>query len=99
MGIIGNNNIVKSDNEQLLNAPYGMQGAMVITDVAMHSGEWYCIMAIEDGTQLTTSDCLVNWAENGTTFSTNLMLITGVPYYGNFTQVRIQSGKIIAYNK
>jgi hypothetical protein len=99
MGIIGNNQIVKSDNEQLLNASYGMQGAMVITDTAEHSGDWYCIVAIEDGTELIATDCRVNWNENGSAFTTNLELITGVPYYGDFKVVRIQSGKIIAYNK
>ena len=99
MGIIGNNQIVKSDNEQLLNAPYGQQGATLITNTNQHTGDWYCIVPVEDGTQVTMSDCQVNWNENGTALSTDLELMTGVAYYGDWTAIALASGKVLAYNK
>ena len=99
MGIIGNNQIVKSDNEQLLNAPYGMQGAILITDTNQHIGDWYCIVSVEDSTQLTMADCLVNWNENGGALSTNLLLLTGVVYYGDWKSVTLAAGKVLAYTK
>tara|TARA_R110002051_G_scaffold221715_1_gene285291 strand:- start:394 stop:687 length:294 start_codon:yes stop_codon:yes gene_type:complete len=96
--IIGSKKIV-TDTEQLMNAPYGMQGADVITNTTTYQGEWYCIMSIEDNTTLNMSDTKVNWQQNRTAFSSNLDLITGVPYYGNFTTLKLVDGKIIAYNK
>jgi len=99
MGIIGNNQIVKSDNEQLLNAPYGMQGADVITDTADHVGNWYCIMSLEDNTTLDASSCAVNWTLNGAAFTLDMDLITGVPYYGDWRTISLEDGKVIAYKK
>jgi|TARA_Y100000310_G_C20442368_1_gene696719 hypothetical protein len=99
MGIIGNNQIVKSDNEQLLNAPYGMQGATLITDTNQQFGDWYCIVSVEDSTQLTMADCLVNWSENGGTPTTDLFLLTGVVYYGDWKSVTLAAGKVLAYTK
>lgn len=99
MGIIGNNQIVNSDNEQLLNAPYGQQGAMLITNTNQHTGDWYCIVSVEDGTQLSMSDCNVNWSENGAVPTTDLFLLTGVVYYGDWTSVTLLGGKVLAYNK
>ena len=97
--IIGSKKIV-TDTERLMNAPYGMQGADVITNTATHqNGEWYCIMSIEDNTTLDMSDTVVNWQQNRTAFSVDLDLITGVPYYGNFTTLKLVDGKVIAYKK
>ena len=101
MSIIGNNNKVNSSNEELLNAPYGMQGADIITNAEPHLHEpgWYCIMSIEDDTTLDASGCAINWNENGGNFTTDLDLITGVPYYGDFRGLELVDGKIIAYRK
>ena len=99
MGIIGNNQIVKSDNEQLLNAPYGMQGANIINNTAAQSGSWYCIIAIADNTTLDVSGCTINWEENGGALSTDLDLITGLPYYGDFSAVQLVDGAVICYSK
>ena len=96
--------------EQLLNAPYGMQGASVITDTNQHTGDWYCIISIEDGTILgNIGDVKCNWDTNGvltTPFTSaapfgvnQLPIPTGVPLYGHFTQLALNTGKIVAYKR
>ena len=90
----------RTNEEQLLNAPYGMQGAMIINNTGQHYGNWYCIMAIADDTTISASDTTCNWMENTTSdFTTNLDLITGVPYYGDFSIIQLVDGAIIAYNQ
>ena len=73
----------------------------VKTNTAAHYGDWYCIMSLEDNTTLdfSSSATAVYWQENGATPSTDLDLITGVPYYGDFSAIQLFDGKIIAYNK
>ena len=90
---------VSSTVEQLLNAPYGIQGADIISSTDPQKGSWYCIIAIADNSQLDVSGVTVNWTENGLALSTDLDLITGLPYYGDFTQLELTGGKIIAYKK
>jgi hypothetical protein len=85
--------------EQLLNAPYGMQGANIINNTAAQSGAWYCIIAIADNTTLDVSGCTINWEENGGALSTDLDLITGLPYYGDFSAVQLVDGAVICYSK
>jgi len=91
--------------EQLLAAPYGMQGATVITTGAdVHSVHGYCLVAIEDGTQLDASNCVVNWTEDlsasaSGVLTTDIVLPVGVPFYGDFKQVTILAGKAILYRK
>ena len=99
MGNIKKVNEVRTTVEQLLNAPYGMQGANIISNAAVHPGSWYCIIAIADNTTLDVSGCTVNWEENSTAISTDLDLITGLPYYGDFSAVKLIDGSIICYNK
>ena len=99
MTLIKNNVKTVNPTEDLLKAPYGLQGADVITNDSDHIGDWYCVMSIEDNTTLDASSCAVNWTTNGATFSTDLDLITGVPYYGNWTTVSLTDGKVIAYRK
>lgn len=96
-------NDVSTKTEQLLNAPYGMQGADIITTAARIEGSYYCIIAIEDNTTLdwtamgTTTD--VNWEHPGVVSDFDLDLITGVPYYGDFKAVQLVDGKVIAYKQ
>ena len=88
-----------SPTEDLLKAPYGLQGAELITDTNDHSGDWYCIVSVEDDTTLDASSCVVNWTTNGAAFSTDLDLITGVPMYGDWTTISLTDGKVLAYRK
>ena len=99
---------VHSTQDQLLNAPYGQQGVTLITDLEAHGGEWYCIVAIEDGTTLGASGTMLcNWDLNGVggqnpqapLLHANLPLPTGVPLYGYFTQLQLSVGKIVAYKR
>jgi len=99
MGNVKSVTDVTTKVEQLLNAPYGMQGADLISNTAAHLGSWYCIMAYEDDTTLDVSGCTINWTENAGALSTDIDLVTGVPYYGNFTKLTLVDGKIIAYKK
>ena len=94
--------------DQLLAAPYGQQGASIITDTVAHFGDWYCIVSIEDGTTTGASSTMnCNWDLNGagggnenTAFThANLALPTGVPLYGHFTKITLSVGKVIAYKR
>tara|TARA_R110000787_G_scaffold50721_7_gene120626 strand:+ start:6617 stop:6916 length:300 start_codon:yes stop_codon:yes gene_type:complete len=86
--------------EDLLKAPYGQQGANVINNTAKHYGHFYCIIAIADNTTLDVSASIVNWEENGAnTVTTDIDLITGLPYYGDFKAVALVDGSIMAYYK
>ena len=91
--------------EQLLAAPYGMQGATIITTTgAEHAVTGYCMVAIEDGTQLDMSSCDTNWREDINASATgepvtDLVLPVGVPFYGDFSRIFLLSGKVIVYNK
>ena len=101
MTLIKNNVTTTNPTEDLLKAPYGTQGADIITDTNDHQGDWYCIISIEDNTTLDNSSCVINWKYNGGAFTaaTDLDLITSLPYYGDFTQLSLVDGKIIAYRK
>lgn len=101
-------NLVKSEHEintkeeQLLNAPYGQQGAVIICTEAVNVvGEFYCVMALRDDVVLST-ETKVNWkASNGNINPTvdagnwtdqpsptyDIPLPVGMPFYGNFTMV------------
>jgi len=102
MGIIGNNQIVKSDNEQLLNAPFGQQGATIITDTTVYTGDWYCVVALTDNTELDVSGTIVNWTQNATSTLTNdVPMIAGVPMYGDLKAIQLAGASctVIAYHK
>tara|TARA_R100000501_G_C2518380_1_gene46728 strand:+ start:205 stop:516 length:312 start_codon:yes stop_codon:yes gene_type:complete len=103
MTLIKNNVKTTNPTEDLLKAPYGTQGADIIANDADHLGDWYCMISIEDNTTLDNSSCVVNWTLNGTNAlflsGTNLELITGLPYYGDFTQMSLTDGKVIMYRK
>ena len=99
MTLIKNNVKTVNSTEDLLKAPYGLQGADIINNANSQVGDWYCIMSIEDNTTLDVSGCTVNWNENGAALSSDIDLITGVPFYGNFTAVELIDGKVIAYRK
>lgn len=109
-----NERLVKSPDEtvnpteQLLGAPYGMQGADLFTDTTANVGKWYCLVAVIDGVTLSASGTIVNWNEDpgpsaiGATWTTNLPLPTGVPFYGDFTQIQIAGGgasMVLAYRQ
>ena len=99
MALIKNNVKTTNPTEDLLKAPYGQQGMDFITDANDHQGDWYCMVSIEDNTTIDASSMLVNWKENGGALSTDFDLITGLPYYGDFTQISLTDGKVIAYRK
>jgi len=99
MTLIKNNVTTVNTTEDLLKAPYGIQGADIINNTSAQSGDWYCIVSIEDNATLDVSGCTVNWRENGAALSTDIDLITGVPFYGDFTVVKLVDGKVIAYRK
>ena len=103
MTLIKNNVTTTNPTEDLLKAPYGTQGADIITDANDHQGDWYCMISIADNTTLDNSSCVINWTLNGTsagfTGGTDLDLITGLPYYGDFTQMSLTDGSVIMYRK
>lgn len=85
----------RTKEEQLLNAPYGQQGAVIINeeDTAI-KGEFYCIIAIRDDVVLSSSLTKVNWGEfDGglagpiAAWDTDIPLPVGLPFYGSFESV------------
>ena len=64
--LVKNENEITTKEEQLLNAPYGQQGAVIITkesidDGSVVYGDFYCIMALRDDVVLDTTRTNVNW--------------------------------------
>jgi len=100
-------NLVKSEHEintkeeQLLNAPYGQQGAVIICNETVNVvGEFYCVMALRDDVVLST-ETKVNWKAVNSTIAPavnagnwtgqaaayDIPLPVGMPFYGDFTMV------------
>ena len=92
---------MRNSTEQLLDAPYGMQGADIITTDVPHIGKWYCIVAAIDNITLDSANCVVNWNENpgiggaGAVWASDFTLPTGVPFYGDFTKITIRGSDMI----
>tara|TARA_B110000858_G_scaffold156504_1_gene178916 strand:- start:5553 stop:5951 length:399 start_codon:yes stop_codon:yes gene_type:complete len=63
--LVKNENEITTKEEQLLNAPYGQQGAVIIShesaDGSIVYGDFYCIMALRDDVVLKTTNTNVNW--------------------------------------
>ena len=106
-------NLVKSEHEintkeeQLLNAPYGQQGAKIICRETQNvPGEFYCVMALRDDVVLST-ETIVNWdAVNsvatgvapwtGQSSTYDIPLPVGMPFYGAFTMIDLADMSSIA---
>jgi len=92
---------INTKEEQLLNAPYGQQGAVIISEEdVMIEGNFYCIMALRDDVVLQNADTSVNWNvkyPSGTATmmepwpqsaaTQDLPMPVGMPFYGNFTAI------------
>jgi len=63
---------IRTNEEQLLNAPYGQQGAVILCETSnvcdgLQSqvvGDFYCIIAIKDDVMLYACQTEVNWDQN-----------------------------------
>tara|TARA_R110001606_G_scaffold213976_1_gene361819 strand:- start:87 stop:476 length:390 start_codon:yes stop_codon:yes gene_type:complete len=112
---IGRESLVKSAHEtttkeeQLLNAPYGQQGAVVITmeNTAWAVGDFYCIMALRDDVVLQADLTEVNWEllSGSAAVSTSpypggspggdIPLPVGLPLYGDFKVIQLKDQSAI----
>jgi len=94
---------INTKEEQLLNAPYGQQGAVIITkELAKVEGDFYCIMAVRDDVVLQNDQTNVNWkvCNSATPVTTidwpqslatnDIPLPVGMPFYGNFKSVELK---------
>jgi hypothetical protein len=104
---------VQTKNDQLLNAPYGQQGAIhIIATDKRFEGEFYCLIAIRDDVKLDASATDVNWTEgqaiNGEAmWESDFMMPVGLPFYGDFKSVGLvpvagedaDAPKLVAYRK
>jgi hypothetical protein len=95
----------RTNEEQLLNAPYGQQGAVVFcTENVPVKGDFYCLMAIRDDVILDGENTYVNWDEmndlsgppptynpgtSGVMWEENIPLPVGLPFYGDFKQIQL----------
>ena len=89
----------RTQEEQLLNAPYGQQGAVVISaEDKPVVGEFYCIIALRDDVVLQTTGSDVNWGvldgllQQATPWQSagslqNIPLPVGLPFYGKFSSI------------
>mgnify|MGYP003676804948 CR=1 FL=1 len=86
--------------EQVLMAPYGQQGALIIYEPDItFTGEFYCIVCLADDVKLDASRTDVNWGFDintaGQSYSTlggtqgDMVLPVGLPMYGNFKSVGV----------
>ena len=94
---------IRTKEEQLLNAPYGQQGAVVFcTENVPVRGDFYCLMAIRDDVILDGEFTEVNWDEmndlaapimnpqsSGVMWEENIPLPVGLPFYGDFKQIQL----------
>lgn len=68
------------------------QTATLLTDTAVHAGEWHSLHFISD----TKFDGLTsNWGGNSIT--NTLQFTSGTTVYGKFTGIHLKSGAILAY--
>lgn len=95
---------ISTKEEQLLNAPYGQQGAVIISEEStIVEGNFYCIIALRDDVILQTDQTNVNWnvkfpsgtaammqpwPQSGAT--QDIPLPVGMPFYGNFKSVELK---------
>ena len=97
--LVKNAHEINTKEEQLLNAPYGQQGAVIIcTETVNVVGEFYCVMALRDDVVLST-ETIVNWKTTNSPAvgvgnwtgqpspTYDIPLPVGMPFYGNFTMV------------
>lgn len=82
-----------------LSSSFGRQGSTYITDTDAHSGRFGIIQALAS-TVIESLTSATN--ENGDVIVagtlTTVPLPAGVCIYGYFTDIRLQSGKVMAYN-
>jgi len=90
---------IRTQEEQLLNAPYGQQGAVVLSEEDVRVPvDFYCVMALRDDVILGAEITVVNWDElqvgatpipsvGPQSWITDIPLPVGMPFYGNFTSV------------
>ena len=102
--LVKHENEISTKEEQLLNAPYGQQGAVIITkELAKVEGDFYCIMSLRDDVVLQADQTNVNWkAVNTNTtpptyidwpqsqVTNDIPLPVGMPFYGNFKSVELK---------
>jgi len=91
--LVKGNHEINTKEEQLLNAPYGQQGALVMQEEGTGVvGEFYCIMAIRDDVILSGTLTTVNWYEfdgtaNPGAWDVDMPMPVGLPFYGDFSQI------------
>lgn len=95
---------INTKEEQLLNAPYGQQGAVIISEEGVIiEGDFYCIIALKDDVVLQADQTNVNWnvkfpsgtsammqpwPQSGST--QDIPMPVGMPFYGNFKSVELK---------
>jgi hypothetical protein len=97
--LVKNSNDIRTQEEQLLNAPYGQQGAMIVcNEHQIYKGDFYCLMALRDDVILDGDGTTVNWEEataannpNVTPVGwyTHIPLPVGMPFYGDFKAIML----------
>jgi len=108
--LVKNENEITTKEEQLLNAPYGQQGAVIIAkeSSSVVYGDFYCIIALRDDVVLDTTITNVNWQVDfvagdpaelktwRTSPSTyDIPLPVGMPFYGTFKSIQLKDQSAI----
>jgi hypothetical protein len=73
----------------------GNCGSLLIDDTDAATGAFYCVVA-QENTQFDVSGCATNIAEFPTG-GDDFTVVAGVPFFGDWTSVKLNYGSVIAY--
>jgi hypothetical protein len=78
-------------------------GATYIVSGTVHTGDWVAIQAVHvDDVVLKvdgTSETVVDWTGVTGDLTLESAAGQGIIWYGNFTQIEVSAGRILAYNR
>ena len=82
-------------SQHALNSMIGSAGSELITDTAVHEGEFHAIQIITDA----TFNALTDGSRTGNTLTSGTVFQAGLTIFGNITRVQLSQGAVIAYKR
>ena len=70
-------------------------GTILIDDTATHAGSWYCVIP-QEITEFDASECSTDITDFP---SGDFYVGAGMPLFGNWTAIALDSGSVIAFTK
>lgn len=80
---------------------FAQNGADIITNAAAHNGQWMAIHVLEAAVldTIAVHRVALNGVDVESDTALNLPLGVGAVLYGTFDQIKLTSGKVIAYRR